>query len=112
KLLQNKGIIRNKRKIESAIKNARAFLKVQAEFGSFHVFLWDFFGRKQIVNHWEKQENVPAATKESERLSKELKKRGFTFVGPVICYSFMQAVGLVYDHIEDCFLTESNEKQN
>lgn len=107
-LLADAGIIRNARKIDSAIRNARAFLRLQAEFGSFHHFLWEFFGEKQRINHWESISDVPAATLESEHFSKELKKRGFSFVGPVICYSFMQAVGLVDDHMNDCFIR--NEK--
>ncbi|MBO1002290.1 DNA-3-methyladenine glycosylase I [Pseudogracilibacillus auburnensis] len=103
-LLQNEGIIRNRRKIESTIKNADAFLRVQAEFGSFHAFLWEFIGGKQIVHHWREHADVPASSEMSINLSKELKKRGFTFVGPVICYSFMQAVGMINDHTTDCFL--------
>lgn len=105
-LMNNEGIIRNKRKITSTIKNARAFLEVQKECGTFHEFLWEFFNEQQIVNHWKTHEEVPASTEESTRLSKALKKRGFSFVGPVICYSFMQAVGLVDDHITGCFLYE------
>ncbi|MEI3604159.1 DNA-3-methyladenine glycosylase I [Pseudogracilibacillus sp. SE30717A] len=103
-LLEDKGIIRNKRKIESAIRNAKAFLQVQEEYGSFHAFLWEIVGRRQIINHWEYHEEVPAKSVESEKLSKELKKRDFSFVGPVICYSFMQAVGLINDHTKSCFL--------
>lgn len=103
-LLNNKGIIRNKRKIESTVNNAKAFVNIQEEWGSFHVYLWEFFGGKQIINHWKSHNEVPASTKESEKLSKELRKRGFSFVGPVICYSFMQAVGLVNDHTVDCYL--------
>ncbi|MEI3613069.1 DNA-3-methyladenine glycosylase I [Pseudogracilibacillus sp. SO30301A] len=103
-LLDNKGIIRNKRKIKSTVNNAKAFINIQEECGSFHHYLWEFFGGKQIKNHWKRHEEVPAATKESEKLSKELRKRGFSFVGPVICYSFMQAVGLVNDHTVDCYL--------
>lgn len=103
-LLNNEGIIRNRLKIESTINNAKAFLNIQEEYGSFHAFLWNFVGEKRIVNHFETDEEVPASTKESERLSKELRKRGFSFAGPVICYSFMQAVGLVNDHTANCFL--------
>lgn len=109
-LMNNEGIIRNKRKIISTIHNAQAFIDVQKEFGSFHQFLWDFFHQRQIVNHWKTDEEVPAFTTESVRLSKALKKRGFSFVGPVICYSFMQAVGIVDDHTTECYLyNESSE---
>lgn len=103
-LLDNKGIIRNERKIKSTVNNAKAFVNIQEEWGSFHNYLWEFFGGKQIKNHWKSHEEVPASTVESEKLSKELRKRGFSFVGPVICYSFMQAVGLVNDHTVDCYL--------
>jgi len=103
-LMQNEGIIRNKRKIMSTIYNAQALLNVQKEFGSFHQFLWDFFNQRPIINYWKTDEEVPASTKESVRLSKALKSRGFSFVGPVICYSFMQAVGIVDDHTMECFL--------
>jgi DNA-3-methyladenine glycosylase I len=103
-LLQNEGIIRNRRKIESASQNAKAVIRLQKEFGSFHAFLWDFIDEKPIINHWEKHADVPAATALSTGLSRELKKRGFSFVGPVICYSFLQAVGLVQDHTAQCFL--------
>jgi|SRR5690625_2644104 len=109
-LMSNQGIIRNKRKIISTINNAKAFINVQQEFGSFHAFLWDFIGRKQIINQWDTNEQVPASSKESERLSDELKHRGFTFVGPVICYSFMQAIGLINDHTINCFLRAKNNK--
>src|SRR5690625_1442896 len=102
-LMQNKGIIRNKRKIESTINNAKAFLQIQAEYGSFHTYLLELFIRKlPIVNSWETSEEVPAQTEESVMLSKNLRARGFTFVGPVICYAFMQAVGIVNDHTKSC----------
>ncbi len=107
-LMNNAGIIRNRRKIESTIHNAQAFLKVQAEYGSFHQFLWQFFGKEQVNNHWQTDEEVPAQTNDSLKLSKALKKRGFTFVGPIICYSFMQAVGLVDDHTKQCFLYDES----
>lgn len=107
-LMQNEGIIRNQRKITSTIRNAQAFLEVQSEFGSFHQYLWKFFDQRQIVNHWKTDEEVPASTEESIRLSKALKKRGFSFVGPVICYSFMQAVGIVDDHTMECFLYDES----
>lgn len=102
-LLSDRGIIRNKRKIESAIKNARAFLKVRDEFGSFDKYIWQFVGYKPIKNSWIKLSEVPASTVVSDEMSKDLKKRGFSFVGTTICYSFMQAVGMVNDHIVDCF---------
>lgn len=104
-LLENKGIIRNQLKIRSVISNAQALLKVQEEFGSFNTYVWQFVGGKPIINRWVSHSEVPAQTKESEALSKDLKKRGFKFVGPVICYSFMQAVGLVNDHTKECFLS-------
>ncbi|MCF3944840.1 DNA-3-methyladenine glycosylase I [Oceanobacillus alkalisoli] len=103
-LLQDAGIIRNRKKIESVIRNAQAFLRIQEEFGSFNAYIWQFVGGKPIVNHWDKQEDVPTKTKESEAMSKELKKRGFTFVGPTILYAFMQATGMVNDHTKECFL--------
>lgn len=107
-LLKNEGIIRNKLKIRSVIKNAKAFLQVQEEFGSFQNYMWQFTDGKQIVNDWKSHAEVPASTKESEAMSKDLKKRGFSFVGPVICYSFMQAVGMVNDHMQDCYLYAGN----
>jgi|SRR5690625_3780488 len=105
RLMNDEGIIRNRRKIESAIQNAKAFLEVQTEYGSFHSFLKSLFYRDiPIINQWELHEEVPAQTKESIMLSKTLRKKGFTFIGPVICYSFMQAVGIVDDHTRDCWL--------
>ncbi len=102
-LLQNEGIIRNKLKITSAIKNAKAFLEVQKEFGSFDQYIWSFTDGKTIQNHWASLSELPASTPESEAMSKDLKKRGFKFVGPTICYAFMQATGMVNDHTTDCF---------
>jgi len=102
-LLANPGIIRNRLKIEAAIQNARLFLGVQGEFGSFDVFLWEFVGGRPKQNKWKSQKEVPALTAEAEALSKDLRRRGFKFVGPTICYAFMQAVGLVNDHIVQCF---------
>lgn len=102
-LLSNKGIIRNKRKIESAVINARAFLEVQKEFGSFDDYIWQFVGGRTIKNSWEKISDAPSKTSESEAMSKDLKKRGFKFVGPTICYAYMQAAGMVNDHVVDCF---------
>jgi DNA-3-methyladenine glycosylase I len=102
-LLQNEGIIRNKLKITSAIKNAKAFLEVQKEFGSFDKYIWSFTDGKTIQNHWANMSEVPALTPESEAMSKDLKKRGFKFVGPTICYALMQATGMVNDHTTYCF---------
>lgn len=104
-LMQDEGIIRNRRKIESVIKNAKAFQQIQKEFGSFDDYIWSFVDREPIVNHWDRHEDVPAQTDLSKQLSKDLKKRGFSFVGPVICYSFMQAIGMVNDHTKNCFLS-------
>jgi DNA-3-methyladenine glycosylase I len=105
-LLLNKGIIRNRLKIESAVKNAKAFLSVKKEFGSFDVYIWNFVGGKQIINSWETYSQIPGFSKESILMSRDLKKRGFTFVGPTICYAFMQATGMVNDHTTDCFRYE------
>ncbi len=102
-LMVDEGIIRNKLKIESVIKNAKAFLGVQKEFGSFSKYIWSFVGGKTIKNKWEKIADIPTETDESKKMSKDLKKRGFKFVGPTICYSFMQAVGMVNDHVVGCF---------
>lgn len=104
KLLENPGIIRNKLKVRSVISNAKAFIKIQNEFGSFQAYLWQFVNNEPILNDWGSTENIPVSTKESELLSKDLKKRGFKFVGPVICYAFMQAVGMVNDHELKCYL--------
>jgi len=102
-LLQNPGIVRNKLKVNAAVKNAKAFLKVQEEFGSFDAYIWSFVDGKPIQNHFKNREDVPATSPESDVMSKALKKRGFTFVGSTICYAFMQAVGMVNDHTTDCF---------
>jgi DNA-3-methyladenine glycosylase I len=102
-LLTNKGIIRNKLKIEAAVQNARAFRAVQREFSSFDAYIWNFVGGKPIKNGWKSEVEVPAKTKESVEMSKDLRRRGFKFIGPTICYAFMQAVGLVNDHIVSCF---------
>jgi DNA-3-methyladenine glycosylase I len=102
-LLQNEGIIRNKSKIEATIINAQKFLEIQQEFGSFDAFIWQFVDGKPIQNQWKNSRQVPVTSKKSELMSKELKKRGFKFVGSTICYAFMQAVGLVNDHTIDCF---------
>ena len=103
KLLQNKDIIRNKLKINSAINNARKFIEIQKEFGSFDEYLWEFVNHKPIQNKFKKYSDLPAYTTISENLSNDLRKRGFTFVGPTICYSLMQAVGMVNDHTLNCF---------
>ena len=101
-LLADAGIVRNKLKIASAIENAKAFLRVQEEFGSFDRYLWQFVGGRPRVNPW-KIRKLPARTAESDAMSKDLKRRGFKFVGSTICYAFMQAVGTVNDHAADCF---------
>src|SRR5690625_976223 len=103
-LLADEGIIRNKLKINSVINNAKAFQKIQEHYGSFSHYLWQFVDGKPIVNFWQDESEVPAFTELSTKLSKDLKRRGFSFVGPTICYAFMQAVGLVNDHTADCFL--------
>jgi DNA-3-methyladenine glycosylase I len=102
-LLKNPGIVRNRLKIASAVRNARAWLRVQDEFGSFDHYLWQFVEGEPRVNSWKSQARVPARTADSDRLSKDLKKRGFSFVGSTICYAFMQAVGMVNDHLARCF---------
>ncbi|WP_026451057.1 DNA-3-methyladenine glycosylase I [Aequorivita capsosiphonis] len=102
-LLQNEGIIRNKLKVHSAVSNARAFMEVQKEFGSFSNYIWGFVNHKPIKNIWKDHTNAPANTPESDALSKDLKKRGFKFVGSTVIYATMQATGMVNDHIEDCF---------
>ena len=104
-LLNNPGIIRNRLKIDSAVTNAQAFLSVQEEFGSFDRYVWQFVGGKQKVNRRPRMTQVPATSPESDALSKDLKKRGFRFVGSTIIYAYMQAVGLVNDHTTDCFVT-------
>ncbi len=103
RLLSNSGIIRNRLKIAATIQNAKEFLAIQAEFGSFDAYVWKFVGGKPIVNRIESISDVPVTTKESDALSKDLLRRGFKFAGSTICYSFMQAVGLVNDHQTDCF---------
>ena len=102
-LLANEGIVRNRLKIASTITNATAFLKIQKEFGSFDRYIWQFVGGKPQRNHRTSLKDLPAHTAESDAMSKDLKKRGFRFVGSTICYAFMQAVGMVNDHTADCF---------
>lgn len=105
-LLQNEGIVRNRLKIASAISNARSYLKVKDEFGSFDSYIWSFVGGEPIVNRWENLSEVPAKTFVSDTLSKDLKRRNFNFVGSTITYAFMQACGLVNDHLTGCFRYE------
>lgn len=102
-LLANSGIVRNRLKIESAIGNAQAFLAVQEEFGSFDRYIWRFVGDQPRRNRWKNVKQVPASTPQSDALSKDLKQRGFRFVGSTICYAFMQATGMVNDHLVTCF---------
>jgi len=102
-LLKNPGIVRNRLKLASAVRNAQALLRVQQEFGSFDRYIWQFLNGRPRVNSWKSSTQVPARTAESDAMSKALKQRGFNFVGSTICYAFMQAVGMVNDHIVDCF---------
>jgi DNA-3-methyladenine glycosylase I len=102
-LLANAGIVRNRLKIEATISNAEAFLAVRREFGSFDAYIWQFVGGSPIQNHWKSLKEIPPKTEESDLMSKDLKKRGFRFVGSTICYAFMQAVGMVNDHVDTCF---------
>jgi DNA-3-methyladenine glycosylase I len=103
RLLRNDAIVRNRLKIQSAIANARAFLTVQEEFGTFDRYVWQFTGGAPRVNAWRSASSIPAETPESQAMSKDLRKRGFNFVGSTICYAFMQAVGMVNDHLINCF---------
>jgi len=103
KLLMNEGIIRNRLKVASAVSNAKAFLRVQKEFGSFDKYIWEFVGGKPMVNNLKGHGDVPAKTEISDAISKDLKKRGFNFVGSTIMYAFMQATGIVNDHLVSCF---------
>jgi DNA-3-methyladenine glycosylase I len=103
RLLQDPGIVRNRLKVESAVTNAQAFIDIQSKHGSFCDYLWDYVDGSPIINHWKSIEQVPASTPLSDKLSKELKKAGFRFVGSTICYAYMQAVGLVNDHTTDCY---------
>ncbi|MEM7539895.1 MAG: DNA-3-methyladenine glycosylase I [Chloroflexota bacterium] len=108
-LLQNPGIVRNKLKVRAFVRNANAFIKVQGEFGSFDAYIWQFVDGTPVINHWPTMADVPDMTDESKAMSKDLKKRNFTFVGPTICYAFMQACGMVNDHVLSCFRHPSNE---
>jgi len=109
RLMQDAGIVRNRLKIEAAIKNARGFLQLQEEQSSFADYLWDYVDGSPVINAWQTHAEVPAHTPLSDRLSKELKKRGFNFVGTTICYAFMQAVGIVNDHTVGCFRCHATE---
>ncbi len=103
KLLQNPAIVRNRLKVNAAVENAKCFLAVQKEHGSFDAYIWSFVDGKPIENRWKKMSNVPAITPVAEAMSKALKKKGFKFVGPTTCYAYMQAVGMVNDHLVSCF---------
>ena len=102
-LLENAGIVRNRLKIDSTVTNAQAFLKVQKEFGTFDTYIWQFVGGKPRKNRWRSLKDVPAQTEQSDAMSKDLARRGFRFVGTTICYAFMQATGMVNDHLVTCF---------
>ena len=106
KALQDKGIIRNRQKVSSAVNNASVFLEIQSEFGSFDKYIWDFVGNKPIVNRWTKDSDIPATSEVSDRLSVDLKKRGMKFVGSTIIYAHLQATGLINDHLISCFRHE------
>jgi len=111
-LLNNAGIVRNRLKIESTIRNAKAFLEIQKKYGSFNQYIWSFVDGKPIVNHFKELKELPAKTWISDAMSKELKKQGFNFVGSTICYAFMQAVGMVNDHTVDCFRYKQVSSEN
>jgi DNA-3-methyladenine glycosylase I len=101
--MRDAGIVRNRLKIAAAVQNAKTFLEVRKEFGSFDRYIWQFVGGKPRVNAWKPRQPIPASTAESDAMSKNLKKRGFSFVGSTICYAFMQAIGMVNDHAVECF---------
>lgn len=112
RLLADPGIVRNRQKVVATVNNAKAFLKTQGEFGSFDNFIWRFVGGRPKRNRWKTMRQIPATSKESDAMSKELKSRGFKFVGSTICYAFMQAAGMVNDHIVGCFrYSEVNREQ-
>ena len=102
-LLMDPGIIRNRLKVKSTVSNARAFLRVQEEFGSFNVYIWSFIGGRPVMNFFRSWNEIPAETEVSRAMSRDLKRRGFSFVGPTICYAYMQSVGMVNDHLVHCF---------
>ena len=102
-LLQNPGIIRNKLKVRAFITNAARFLEIQREFGSFDGYIWQFVDHRPIQNHWKRMDQIPATSPEALTMSKDMRRRGFKFVGPTICYALMQAIGMVNDHLVDCF---------
>jgi DNA-3-methyladenine glycosylase I len=106
-LMANPGIVRNSRKITASINNAKRFLQVQKEFGSFASYIWSFTGNKQLINHWDTVEQVPCFSDLSDKISSDLKNRGFTFLGTKIIYSYLQTVGIIDDHIEECFRRNS-----
>jgi DNA-3-methyladenine glycosylase I len=110
RLQADSGIVRNRLKIEAAVKNAGAFIEIRKEFGSFDKYIWQFVNGKTIHNNRQKLKEIPAKTREAENMSRDLKKRGFAFVGPTICYAFMQAAGLVNDHLTHCFRYEEIKK--
>lgn len=108
RLMQNSGIVRNRLKIQSIIKNARAYLAIEASGMTFSDYIWQFVDGKTIVNRWSSKSDVPTSTPQSDKMAKALKKQGFSFVGTTICYAFMQAVGMVNDHTTNCFCYESS----
>lgn len=110
KLLENPGVVRNRLKVNSAVKNANAFIQIQQEFGCFSDYIWAFVGGRPIVNHYKTLSQIPASTPLSKTISKDLKKRGFTFVGETIVYAFMQAVGMVDDHLESCWVRQKKQE--
>jgi DNA-3-methyladenine glycosylase I len=110
RLLANPGIVRNRLKVESSIQNAKCFLDARREFGSFDRYIWQFVGGGPRMNRWQKKSDVPATSPESDAMSKDLRRRGFRFVGSTICYAFMQAVGMVNDHLTDCFRYPTQSK--
>ena len=110
-MLKNKGIIRNRLKLNAAVTNAGAFLEVQKKYGSFDAFIWSYVNHTPIQNHWESMAEVPATTALSDQISKDLKKLGFRFVGSTIIYAFMQSMGMVNDHVTDCFVYQAGKAQ-
>lgn len=108
-LMEDKGIVRNKLKIQSVVTNAKAFLRIQKEYGSFSRYIWSFVNGKPMINQWKTLKDVPASTEISNKMSKQLKKDGFKFVGSTICYAYMQAIGMVNDHVLDCCCHPNNK---